>query len=435
MTAPRTLTEAFVRSLPPAPARTRVAISDALVPGLRVKVTDTGAKSFILWKRYGNAKHPAARSLGAVGELSLTQAREKARSWIALIKAGEDPRGDATTGDAAFGVILEKFIAAHVAKQRQAAGVERLLRKELLSRWRNKPLASVTKADVIQIIDEINGRGAPYQARALLRQVKVFFGWAVERGHLETSVADRLKASRLIGKASARQRVLSDIEIAAFWRAARRMPYPNGPLFQMLLLVGQRRSEVAEARWSEFDLPNRVWTIPPERFKTEQTHTVPLSPDVMTLLKTLPRWKGGDFLFSSTGGKKPVNGFSKAKRTLDCRMLRSLKAIARKRRDDPSTVELPPFVLHDLRRSVRTRLSSLRIADVIAEQVIGHGRKGIQKVYDQHQYLPEMREALDRWATLLRGIVAQPASKRSRRKGVKETPKTPTNVVPLRGVR
>jgi integrase len=212
------------------------------------------------------------------------------------------------------------------------------------------------------------------------------------------------------------------------------MGYPIGSLLQMLMLTGQRRSEVGEAQWREFDLRNQLWTVPPARFKSDAAHVVPLSSDVMVLLKTLPKWKG-DFLFSTTGGAKPVNGFSKAKAQLDRRMLLTLKALARKRGDDPRNVLLAPFVLHDLRRTMRTRLSSLRIADTVAEQVIGHGRKGIQRVYDQHQYLPEMREALDRWATLLRGIVAQPASKRSRRKGVKETPKTTTNVVPLRGVR
>jgi integrase len=144
---------------------------------------------------------------------------------------------------------------------------------------------------------------------------------------------------------------------------------------------------------------------------------VPLTDDVLMLLKTLPRWKTGDFLFSTNGGRRPVNGFSQAKRVLDRRMLHSLKALARKRRDQNS-VELPDFVLHDLRRSVRTRLSSLRIADHVAEKVIGHGRRGIQATYDQHTYAAEMAEALNAWATLLRNIVSPPS-----------------NVVPLRGVR
>jgi Arm domain-containing DNA-binding protein len=112
MTAPRNLTEPFIRSLGPAPAGKRVAYSDALVPGLRVRVTDTGHKSFILWRRFGGSKHNAARALGTVGELSLTEARAKARQWIEAVKRGENPR-DASTGDDSFGVIVEQFLQHH----------------------------------------------------------------------------------------------------------------------------------------------------------------------------------------------------------------------------------------------------------------------------------------------------------------------------------
>jgi integrase len=418
--APRTLTEPYIKALKPAPAGQRYAIADALVPGLKVRVTDKGSKSFILWRRFGGAPNPAARALGTVGVMTLAEARDKARSWLELIKRGEDPRGDATAGDNTFGAVVEEYLQRHVAGQRKAADVEREIRKELLPRWRNKALSTITRKDVTRLVDEIKDRGALYQAHNVLGHAKTFFNWAIERGiyGVETSPCDRIKPSRLIGPKSPRQRVLSDIEIAAFWRATKRMGYPIGPLFQMLLLTGQRKSEVAEAQWREFDLRNGLWTVPPERFKSDATHVVPLSGDVMALLKTLPRWKG-DFLFSSTGGKKPVNGFSKAKQQLDRRMLLTLKALARKRGDNPRNIVLPPFVLHDLRRTMRTRLSSLRVVDEVAEMVIGHGRKGIQRVYDQHQYLPEIREALDRWAALLRGIAEQPSS----------------NVVPLRGVR
>src|SRR4029077_6195151 len=102
--APRTLTEPYIKALKPAPAGQRYAIADALVPGLKVRVTDKGSKSYILWKRYGGAAHPAARALGTVGELTLAEARQRAREWIAAIKHGEDPRG--ATGDDTFGSIL-----------------------------------------------------------------------------------------------------------------------------------------------------------------------------------------------------------------------------------------------------------------------------------------------------------------------------------------
>jgi len=410
--APRTLTEPYIKALKPAPAGQRYAIADALVPGLKVRVTDKGSKSFILWRRFGGAPNPAARALGTVGVMTLAEARDKARSWLELIKRGEDPRGDAATGDNTFGVVIEEYLKRHVAGQRKAADVEREVRKELLPRWRNKALSAITRKDVTHLVDEIKDRGALYQAHNVLGHAKTFFNWAIERGiyGIEVSPCDRIKPSRLIGPKSPRQRVLSDIEIAAFWRATRRMQYPIGPLFQMMLLCGQRKSEVAEAQWREFDLRNQLWTVPSERFKSDAVHTVPLSDDALVLLKTLPRWKAGDFLFSSNGGVKPVNGFSKAKARLDARMLLTLKALARKRGDDPRNVLLQPFVLHDLRRTMRTRLSALRIVDEVAEMVIGHGRKGIQRVYDQHQYLPEMREALDRWAALLHRITEQPSN-------------------------
>jgi integrase len=406
---PRILTEPYIRSLKPAATGKRYAVADALVPGLKVRVTDKGSKSFIVWRRYGGASNPAARAIGSVGAMTLAEAREKARDWIDAIKRGDDPRRSAAKvkNMNTFGVIMEDYLKRHVAGKRKAKDVNREIRKELLSRWRNKPLASITRKDVIQLVDEIKDRGAVYQAHNIFGHAKTFFNWAIERGiyGIETSPCDRMKPSRLIGTKHPRKRVLSDVEIAAFWRASGELHYPIGPLFRMLLLTAQRKSEVAEASWREFDLQNRLWVIPSERFKSNATHTIPLSPDALALLETVPRWKGGDFLFSNTGGVKPVNSFSKAKLRLDRSMLLSLWAVARKRGVDPQNVVLEPFVIHDLRRTVRTRLSSLHVPDKVAEMVIGHGPRGIQRIYDLHTYLPEMREALDRWASLLRSIV------------------------------
>jgi integrase len=164
------------------------------------------------------------------------------------------------------------------------------------------------------------------------------------------------------------------------------------------MLTGQRKAEVAGARWREIDLERRLWTIPPERFKSDAVHVVPLADPAMALLAGLPRFAGGDYLFSSTHGRKPVNGFSNAKIVLEQRLAEALGA------------EPERWVLHDIRRTVRTRLSGLRVPDPVAEMVIGHARKGLARVYDQHQYLDEMREALDAWAMRLRSIVEPPAT-------------------------
>jgi integrase len=170
----------------------------------------------------------------------------------------------------------------------------------------------------------------------------------------------------------------------------------------MLLLTGQRRAEVARARWSELDVDAKLWTIPPERFKSDSTHLVPLTADMLGLLCTLPRFKSGDYLFT-IGRGTPVNNFSKTKHLLDRLMIEEL------RKTDPNA-KLPPFVLHDLRRTMRTRLSSLRVSDTVAEMVIGHGRKGLQRVYDQHKFIDEMREALEAWNERLRLIVSPPSA-------------------------
>jgi integrase len=401
MTKPRILTDPFVRNLKPAAPGQRYAVSDALVPGLRVRVTDRGHRSYVLWRRVNKkAKSASALALGDVGQLTLAEAREKARAWLAQIEAGQDPRAATRMErEATFGAVVEDYFRRHVAGKRKAKDVKREMRNELVRRWKDKPVTAITRRDIIRMVDEIKDRGATYQAHNLFGHCKTFFRWAVEKDILQSSPADHLNTTRLIGPRKPRQRVLNDDEVRAFWAATGEMPYPYGPMFRMLLLTGQREREVAEAQWGEFDLPNKLWTVPPERFKSDATHLVPLSDDVLALLGELPRWRAGDFLFSSSGGRRPALAFSGAKAKLDELM------------GDP-----PPWKTHDLRRVVRTNLSALRIPDHIAEMVIGHGRKGIARVYDQHRFVDEMREAFSAWALRLRGIINPAAS---------------TNVVPL----
>jgi integrase len=163
----------------------------------------------------------------------------------------------------------------------------------------------------------------------------------------------------------------------------------------MLALTGQRKSEVAEARWSEMDLGKQLWTIPAARMKANATQLVPLSDDVIELLGSLPRFNRGDFLFSTDFGVRPVNGFSKGKTRLDEAMATNLA----------HAVE--PFVIHDIRRTMRTGLSTLPVPDLVRELVIGHTKPGLHKVYDQHSYIDEKRKALELWAARLRGVVSE----------------------------
>jgi hypothetical protein len=147
---------------------------------------------------------------------------------------------------------------------------------------------------------------------------------------------------------------------------------------------------------------------------------VPLTVDMLQILESLPIFvSGGDFLFSRNAGRRPAVMSTEIKDDLDRRMLRTLRAMARKRGDDPATVELEHWVQHDLRRVVRSGLSRLKIAEEIREAVLAHARPGIKGVYDVYDYLDPKRDALLLWGARLRGIV-EPAPAAS-------------NVVTLRG--
>src|SRR6185295_9729839 len=111
----RNLTDPFIRNLKPAALNHRYAVADAVVPGLKVRVTDKGSKSFILWRRYPGAKNSAAaRSIGKVGELTLADARTKARAWLAMLAQGKDPSVAEAATATTFGTAAEDYLKRHV---------------------------------------------------------------------------------------------------------------------------------------------------------------------------------------------------------------------------------------------------------------------------------------------------------------------------------
>jgi integrase len=414
----RSLNDRILKTLKPAQPSKLYDLWDTIVPGFGVRVSETGRRTFILIARYPGSHNPTRRALGEYGELTLEKARTKARDWLELIRKGIDPREEEERQRRAelrkransFAAVAEDFIKDKLATERKGWEVERDIRREFIPVWGGRSLAEITPHDVRAVVKAAKDRGAPYQAHNLLGYARRLFAWAIDQQvyGLESSPCDRLKPKAIIGEKRPRSRILSDDELRAFWRAAARLAYPYGPLLRMLLLTGQRHREVADARWSEFGLEEKVWTVPPERFKSDATHRVPLVEDVCALLASLRRFRKGDHLFSTTFGEKPTMISHTIKRELDARMLRTLKAMARMRGDDPSRIELRPWVIHDLRRTLRTHLAALRVPDHIAEMVIGHGRQGLQRVYDQHRYVEEMRDALTQWAARLRSIVEPP---------------------------
>jgi integrase len=412
--ARRTLTDRLIKALKPAKPGKRVEVFDGIVPGLSVRVTDAGVKSFTLATRYPGHEHPARRTIGRYGEVSLEQARNTAREWLQLVARGIDPAvelerqrlAEQRKHAASFAAVVEDFTRDKLSGERKGAEVARDLQREFVPILGRRPISEIIARDVIEIIKPI-ARRAPYQAHNLLGGVRRLFGWAVDQQAygIEASPVDRLKPQRIIGERKSRSRILSDDELRALWQVTGEMGYPYGAIGRMLLLTGARHREVSEAPWSEINLSKAIWTIDQARFKSNVEHTVPLTDGALALLNGLPRFTRGDHVFSTTFGEKPTVISDKIKNQIDRRMTEILGR------------ELRPWKVHDLRRTARSHLSALKIPDHICEMVLGHGRKGLQRVYDQHRYQDELRAALRRWNARLRSIV-EPA---------------PANVVRLRG--
>jgi integrase len=395
------LTDRKIKSLKP---RDEAYIQpDAQVPGHGLRAMPSGHLSFVLVARYPGSTNPVPLSLGSYGELTLEEAREKARRWRNLIKRGIHPKVQEERERQAalrqqhttFAAVTEDFIRDKLSTERKGREVERDIRREFLPVWGRRPIAEITALDVRAVVKAAVDRSAPYQAHNLLVLARRLFSWAIDQHvyGLETSPCERLKPKAIIGKKAFRTRILNDDEWRAFWKATEGMAYPYGALLRMLALTGQRKSEIAEARWREIDFDRKLLVIPPERMKADAAHVVPLVDYVIAILESLPRFKKGDYVFSTMFGAKPVNGFSKAKAKLDKAMAAELGGMSE------------PFVIHDIRRSVRTGLSSLPVPDIVRELVIAHTKPGLHKVYDQFAYVDEKRKALELWAGRLRDII------------------------------
>ncbi|MCP8893915.1 integrase arm-type DNA-binding domain-containing protein [Shinella daejeonensis] len=400
---------------------------DTEVRGFGVRVGTTGKRTFMLFTRFPGSHAPTRAELGeytGAGGMTLAQARKKAGDWREKIRNGVDPRDEqkaelaekARRRENTFKSVVEDYIADLPTRKRNRhiEQDEREIRRELLdparNDWMDKPIAEITDEHIAELIGAIRDRPAVGMAYNSLGHIKSIFDWAMwperRRGYGLTDDPTRNlkpKYLRLPSKTeTARTRVLSDDELRAYWNAADSIPYPLGPFFKLLLLTGQRKSEVSDAERSEFDVGARLWTIPEVRVKMGQDHLLPMSSAMIELVEGLPKQGNGDFIFSDrrTKGAKPINGFGRAKKALDEKMLECL-------REKNPDAELRHFVLHDVRRTVRTRLSALTKSEV-AEHVIGHSKQGIQRVYNYYEYLPEMREALEAWAGALDRIVNPP---------------------------
>ena len=369
------LTDARVSAIKPPPSG-QDEHPDDLVRGLRLRVGAGGRKAWIVRTRAG--KRQINKTLGPYPLISLALARDQARDFLITLAQEGEVRPERT-----FGQLAEHWIE-HVAKVRNKSwhNQERRLEIYVLPKWRHKELASIRRADVRDLIDGIDGIVAPGRALAIVRTL---FRYAMGRDWVDASPAEAIpNPSRDIP----RDRFLDMSEVKRVYSAADLLGYPFTGFIKLLLLTGQRRTEVASMRWADIDLESGSWVLSSDDTKSARAHLVPLSPQAVDLLKTTPQF--GPFVWSSDG-ETHIKCYSQGKKKLDT--LLTAKGI-----------ELKPWRLHDLRRTAATHMVRLGVSELVVGWVLNHAPQGVTaRTYALHSYEAEKRSALTAWANEVGG--------------------------------
>ncbi len=391
------LTDPGIAKMAKAPKGKRVERYDSGADGLCLRITDRGSKTWCISYHFpdedGRTKHHRF-TIGPWPAIGVAEARETARLVKSQARARIDPKAvreeardkervaAKTKTRLTFKAIAENYIALEVPGLKRGSESESLIRKMLMPEWGDRQASKIEPSDLTELTDQLQKDEKPMAARRVYEIATRVFNWAQGRGDIKRSPFEGIKPPV---KKIPRQHKLKEHEIKALWPVLIEQGYPFGPLQQLLLLLGQRRSEVAEMRWSEVNSKMREWTIPAERSKNDSEHIVPLPDAAFDILDNLPRFTEGDFIFTTTAGRRPVSGFSKAKLRTD-QLLHN--------QDSP----IADWRVHDLRRTCRSEMARLGVPEIVGERVLNHLPKGLAKTYNVHEYLDEKREALAKWA-------------------------------------
>jgi integrase len=375
--------------------------------GLVLRVYRSGSRSYYAsWRQPGGGRRETQRwlRLGSADAMALKDARDAARIKMGEVAKGVDPaaarREERRRERALLEPALEAYEAALAARQVvKTKEIMSLLRRELLAPLGDVDLAMLDRATLIARIDMVRRSSRPGAAKELRSRAGVFLGWAVDQGLIAGNPLAgwrqprRTRAERL----ERRGRALADAELAGFWRGAETQGWPFGPYLQLLLLIGQRRTETARMAWSDLvlddgaglvlwpDLPpqTNLCRVPPAITKSGRPHFIPLPRQAVALLKRLPRLNRCDFVFPGRRAT-PMTGWSK--RLPDAYSATAKEGVA-------------TWTPHDLRRTMRTGLGRLGVDRVISDLLLDHAISDeLAAIYDRGAYWPARVEAAQRWA-------------------------------------
>jgi integrase len=399
------LTDAAIQRLR-RPADSPIDYWDTTLRGLGLRISPSGRKTFNVQTkvlRKGRRRDTRIK-LGVYPEISLADARTKAVEVkrqasddldpIAVRAQERDAKVAASVRavSTAFTNVRQQFLDEHLPTLRPSTAKEyKRVLTQTFAVWDTVPLEAITSQMVETALAAVK---APYMRNRSRAYLSVLFNWATEEEQnlIASSPVKKLsKRKKKLIKEVSRKRVLTEDEISELWNTE--SPHSVGALFKLLLLTGQRRSEVAGMRWQDIDLDRAVWTIPGSLTKNHEQHTVPLSKQVLAILAAIPRI--GEKFVTTTTGQTPFSGFSKAKASLD------------------EKAGVSGWRWHDLRRTFATfAAEELTTPQAVVEAILNHKSgttSGLAGVYNRAQYTKQKAEALQAWANLLDRITGKVA--------------------------
>ena len=377
------------------PRGDRYEVWDTLVSNLMVTVFPSGKKTWSV--RYRSDNKRVKMKLGDYPTLGLSDARRKAKDVLVSVADGENPayekrrkvKGNSKKRQTLeINNLLDLYAQLHLSQLKTGYQAKTFLR-EFARDFGNTNITDFTKQDFVGLLNEIMAAGNGTKANRVFTHVKTFFGWAIGQGFLEYSPCLHVKKPF---KEKSRERFLSDQEIKWFWQATGEELEPFGHMARLLLLTGQRLSEVCRMTEGEL-LGQDHWHLSSQRTKNETQHDIFLSDMAQDIV-----WRdervAGSYLFSTTG-YSPVQSYDKPVKRFRSRM------------NDLAGADLPHWSFHDLRRTCETGMAMLGTAQPIIDRCTNHltGR-GMSRIYNQYQYKQEKTEAWQRWADHVKGLVS-----------------------------
>lgn len=399
MARPKYLTDANIKTMKPEAAR--YIVKDRECPGLYLRVTPAGSKSFIVIARDPRGTQvwrEVADTVAAVH--SLEDVRPKAREGIKRIKAGMDPFPPPPPKPETFKAIAEDFITRHVKAKRliTADEIERCLERYVYPVWKDRVFTEIRRSDINRLLNTIVDENGARQADYVLAIVRKIMNWYASQGIDDEYVSPVVRGMRRTApEGRARDRMLSDDEIRLLWPILDASG-TFGALLQVALLTAQRREKVAGMKWADVSVDG-VWTIPGEAREKGSGGTLALPEMATKIIRAQTRIEGNPYVFPGRG-EGHFEGFSPSKRRLDDKVAEAVK--------EAKGVPLPEWRIHDLRRTARSLMARAGVDSDTAERVLGHKLVGVEGIYNRHQYGPEKKIALQKLAVLVTLILNPP---------------------------